>query len=164
MAFHAGPASNSAVYGYPATLIPLAIPCSGSEVFTVDVSSYGATQTGTLDCAISLLYRDHQSIPADVRHKMGSTVPVKGGVFEYDAVAATTRQVLDGYRGASVAGVMDIPPQAKEIVGMLTTTAKDGAVTAAENVDGYLDLWSDVEIGEQEYPIQPLLPGLLAAS
>jgi hypothetical protein len=54
---------------------------------------------------------------------------------------------------------MNIPAQAKEIVGMLVMTAKDGAVTAAEQVDGYIDLWSDVETGEQEYPIPPILPG-----
>lgn len=162
--FHSGPATNHAAYGQPPTIIPIKQKVAGGDAIDFNISGSGATQTGTFDACIGVLYDGIGGAPSqDVLAKMPILVAANSGVFNYDAVAATTRQVLDAINSAQ-GGAMTIPAGAKEIIGVKVGVFKDGAVTAAQNVDGYIDLWSSHEIGNQEYPMPSIMPGLLASS
>jgi len=157
--FHSGPATNSAVYGMPPTLIPCNFKLSGGGLVQVDVTSTGGTQTGTLDGHVGIQYEAKGGASADVLAKSPLLVAVADGRFEYDAVAATTRQVLDGIN-TTTAGRIDAPEGARELVGLWLGVFKDGAVTAAQQVDGYIDIQANFDIGYQEYVLPSILPGL----
>lgn len=154
-----GPATNHAVYGQPPTLIPVDFKLKPGGTIKWDVTSTGGTQTGTHGACIGIAYEAKGGASPDVLAKFPNIVPVKDGLFEYDAVATATKQVLDGHGGAGNAGKMDAPEGARELVALFLGVQIDGAVTAAENVNGWVDIESNIDLGYQQYPIPSILPG-----
>lgn len=154
-----GPATNSSVKGMPVTLIPVEFKLKPGGTLRWDVTSTGGTQTGTFGTCIGIGYEAKGGASPDVLARFPNLVPVKDGLWEYDAVATATRQVLDGAGGAGNAGKLDVPEGMKELVGLFLSVTIDGAVTAAENVNGWADIESNLEIGFQEYPLPAIIPG-----
>lgn len=157
--FSSSPATNNDIKHIPSVFMPWDQPVSGGELITAAISNTGGTQTGAFEGHVGVVYRDHGSIPPDILARMPGLVAPKRGVFEYDLVTDAVRAVLDAHGGAALEGKMTIPAEAKEVCGMLITMAKDGAVTAAENMDGYIDLVG-ASLGQQEYPMPSWLPGI----
>lgn len=153
------PATNSAVKGMPVTLIPVDIDLKPGGTLKWDITSTGGTQTGTHGACIGIGYEAKGGASPDILAKFPNIVPVKEGLYEYDAVAAATAQVLDGHGGSSNAGKIDVPDKMRELCALFVNTQIDGAVTAAENVNGWVHLESNIDIGYQQYPIPGLLPG-----
>lgn len=158
--FNSGPATNASIQAVPSVFIPWDQKVSGAEVVTAAISCTGGTQTGAINGHVGIVYRDNGSVPPDILARMPNLVAAKRAVFEYDLVTDAVRAVLDGHKGAALEGKMTIPAEAKEVCGMLITMAKDGAVTAAENMDGYIDLVGSTSLGMQQYPMPSFLPGL----
>jgi hypothetical protein len=154
-----GPATNNALKGMPVTLIPVDFDLKPGGTLKWDVTSTGGTQTGTFGCALGIAYEANGAASPDVMARFPNLVPVKDGLWEYDAVAAATRQVLDGAGGAGLAGKIDVPDKIRELVALFVSVTVDGAVTAAENVNGYVDLESNLDIGYQQYPLPSVMPG-----
>jgi len=141
----------------PQEIIPLDYPALGNEVINFDISVTGATQTGTLDTHIGLLYCDTMP-PQDWRNKFPNMVPMRGSVCNWDA-SATTAELILNVQGASSDN--RIPGWAREIIGIRPVCVKDGAVTAAEEMIAYIRLeGSGVTLGTSKWPTNALLPKL----
>jgi hypothetical protein len=153
MVFPAGPATNNAVKLAPAEFIPLDLELAPNTVITVDITTWaGATQTGTNDVTITLLYDDGNT-PADILAAMSNIVGMKGCGWGYLAAnAATTRAALSTFT---------IPSHAREIIAGKFLLVHDTAVTASEEITGYIEI--DLGItgqGDQHYAINGGSPNL----
>jgi hypothetical protein len=154
-----GPATNSSVKGMPPNIIPVDFKLKPGGTLKWDVTSTGGTQTGTHGTCIGIAYEAKGGASPDVLAKFPNMVPIKDATWEYDAIATATEQVLDAHQGAGIAGKMDVPDGMRELVALFIGVQIDGAVTAAENVNGWLELKSNIDVGYQQYPLPAILPG-----
>lgn len=139
-------ATNAAPSAVGQDIIALDIDVGPSSKITADVSTIlGATQTGTVDAEIGFLYSDG-NIPADVLAQIAkNNVPFKGGGYGYVAALTTTVR--------TALSIFTIPSFAQAIVGGKFLRAIDTAVTADEEVTGYIELDFGVSgQGVQNYP------------
>ena len=156
-AFSSGPANNNSSKGAPMDFVALDIPVAPNSTVQIDITeASGATQTGTHDVAVELMYADG-NLPADVQAAMNAKAgcpAVKGGTYNYLAGAtATAETALTGNAGALV----NIPQEAREIVGIATSMECDTAVTADEEHAAYIR--TDYGIATQGVQKQAL-PGI----
>ena len=155
-----GPATNSSVKFSPVDFMPLDIKVEPNTTIQLDISTVvGATQTGTWDVVVTLLY-DDGSTPADIVQAMlgrKGIVALKGGSYGYSTAITTTAETALTGNGTP----LNIPAFAKEIVGIVAIVLLDTAVTAAEEIGGHvrLELGLDDD-GKQEYPLNGGQPPL----
>lgn len=153
--WHSGPATNSSTKGMEPTLIPVDLKLSGGGTVTINLTSFGITQTGTINATIGVLYQSRGAVPPDILS--GLPVHAVDGGALWDLVSGTARQLLDAVKS----GVLEFPSGLKEICGMTVLCAKDAAVTAAKPAYGNVEVKSTTHsIGEQFYPFPAMLPGI----
>ena len=147
-----GPATNNAVKIVPVSLVQLDLDVKPNTTVTFNITSIaGATQTGTSDTTIGLIYSDG-SVGPNWEMKFPDCLPAKGGVVERTAVTATTETALD---------TMVIPAHAKALIGYKAILTCDGAVTASEEGTGFVRLQLDLSgQGATNLPLSSLQPNL----
>lgn len=158
-----GPATNAAYKAFKSTIIPLDIEVGGNTTVEVNISTViGATQTGTLDVTIDLIYDDGET-PGDIidaiRLAPNSMIPIaiKGGNYLYLAnLAVTARTAFSNNNSA--AG--NIPAEAEELVGCIAGAVPDTALTADQEATGYLDYEFGISEGvDQKALLSGSIPG-----
>ena len=155
-----GPATNCSVGGAVKDIIALDIDVQPNTTVLVDITeALGATQTGTHDVVIEFTYADG-AIPADVKAAIEGRAgcpSVKGGTYNYIAGQTLTAETpLTANAGALV----NIPSEANEIVGIGTAAELDGAVTADEEIAGFIRTdYGLTNQGDQKYTIPGSMPG-----
>jgi hypothetical protein len=157
-----GPATNCSAKHGPATVTALNIPIRPNTTMSVDITTViGATQTGTNDVTIDFIY-DDGGTPRDIIENIArcnnglNPVAAVGGTFNYDAAVATTARTAMTYNNAAE---FNIPAQATEIIGALVGVALDGAVTADENLNGYIEFEFGIPMAtDQKVPLLSNIP------
>ena len=150
----AGPTTNKAEEVRPQDYVPLDIPVAPSSTMRVDITTIlGATQTGTHDVRITIHY-DAGDTPADILAAAAGrsgVAPCKGG--SYGTVTALTTATETAMTGNG--STLNIPMEAKEIIGIVAIGAADTAVTQLEEMGGHvrLEFSGITDANKQEYPI-----------
>jgi len=152
-----GPATNASCFILPYEIIPLNLPCAGNNKLSIDATSTGATQTGTYDQTHGVMYCDVMP-PPDWQAKFPNCVPAVSGVANWQAIATTTETKLATHESSSD---NRIPSQAREIIAIKPNISKDGAVTAAQEMIGYVRLeGSGFGFGTSKWPTNGIVGGL----
>lgn len=141
-----GPATNSSGQGMIQDIIPLDLDVSGNE--DIDVSAYPTTTLTTARLhEVGILYSDG-SVPSDWLMKFPNPLPMKGA-DEVNASQLTTTET-----GLTA---ITVPSWAKALVAVRPIVHKTGAITAAEEVQGFFRLTSTIaDFGVQEFPTNAL--------
>jgi hypothetical protein len=157
--FSSGPASNSSIKGAEIDFIALDIDVAPSTTISIDITeALGATQTGTHDVVIELLYSDGE-LPIDVKMAMVGAArcpAVKGGTYLYNAAVTAAGETACTNNNTVTS---NIPAEAREIVGIGMALEADTAVTADQEHTGNFKIdYGLVEQGSQKYAFPGLLP------
>ena len=141
-------------------VIALDIDVQPNTVINVNISTIlGATQTGTQDIVLELVYADG-ALPTDLMAALAGrsgVVPCKGGSYAYtQALATTVETAMSGN-----ATTLNIPAEAKEIIGVSVIGTLDTAITQSEEGAYYIRVdYGLSNQGTQKYAGQGWLPGL----
>jgi hypothetical protein len=156
-----GPATNSSQQSVALDYMPFLQPVAANSDIVVDITTVlGATMTGTNDITLIIHY-DSGDTPVDVLQaaaaKSGLPYNIRGGNYVYTAAQTGTAETALTGNNTEVA---NIPAEAKEIVGSRQLSATDGALTADEEITGYVRWDFGIpEQGDQRSPIPALVPG-----
>jgi len=141
-------------------VVALDIPISPNTTMQVDISTVaGATQTGTHDVTIEVVYADGP-LPAEAKRAMEAAagmLSAKGGSYGYTtALATTTRTALTGNNGT-----LNIPAEAQEIIAVVPIGILDTAHTESQEGTGYFEVdYGMGDQGVQRYAVAGWMPGL----
>ena len=157
----AGPSTNHGAQSYPQDYMPLDIPVAPNSTMRVDIATVaGAVQTGTHDVELCIHY-DSGDTPSDVLAAAAGAsgvVPVKGGVYGYTTALTTTSETALTGNGTT----LNVPAEAKQIIGFVGVKVLDTAVTQSEELGGKcrFEFSGISDQGKQEYPLSGGTPGL----
>ena len=138
-----GPATNSSGQGMVQDIIPLDIEAKGNEVITIDYSTTADITTARLHTA-AILYSDDELPEQKWRDKFPNIIGSLGGDFRQSSQITTTRTQI-GTTG------IEWPSWAGEIIGVRAGVLKTGAITAAEEVLGVVELQSTLKGTPPQY-------------
>lgn len=151
---NAGTAANVSPVTLGPDIIPIDKVVSKNTTVEIDLTTIlGATQTGTHDVTIGLLYSDGD-VPSEIVSKIPNIVGMGGCNVTRDSAVTTTAE--------TPAPTFTIPAWASEIIGGKFLMALDTAVTASQELTGYirLELGVTEASSEQKYPLVGGYPNL----
>ena len=134
-----GPSTNNDGSGSVATIIPVAWgsdqkPVKGATI-SIDIAPTAAVTVAFLH-ETALLWEDFETpTPQDWNLKFPNIVPVVGGQLDAAQQLTTTRTAL---------AALTIPSWIREIVGFKAGMVKEGAITASEEILGFIEMTSSI--------------------
>jgi hypothetical protein len=138
-----GPATNSSGQGALQEITPWDITTVGGETLTFDAAPTSTITTARL-LEVTILYSDG-NVPQDIIDNLPSPPVRIKGAFTVDASQLTTVP--------TALASITVPGWAKEIVGCKAVMHKTGAITAGEEVLGFMNLTGTIaDMGVQRYP------------